>query len=75
MTESVIIANAAKMAVGLGADVTIIDPRANVVIDPSSFRSKGRNCPFAGWKVTTQAVMTILGGDIVHQRAEALVEA
>jgi dihydroorotase len=47
---------------GAIADVTIIDPTAEWTIDPSRFRSKSRNCPFAGWKVHGRAFATIVGG-------------
>ncbi|MGB0067377.1 MAG: dihydroorotase, partial [Isosphaeraceae bacterium] len=36
---------------GADADVTLIDPTARWTIDPSQFRSRSRNCPFAGWEV------------------------
>ena len=31
-------------------------------IDPAHFKSKSRNCPFGGWKVTGRAHTTIVGG-------------
>jgi dihydroorotase len=52
------------LAVGADADVTIIDPRAEWTIDVEQFKSKSRNCPFHGWKVTGRAVTTIVGGDV-----------
>ena len=36
---------------GAPADVTIIDPSAEWTVDPDQFRSKSKNCPYAGWKV------------------------
>jgi dihydroorotase len=47
---------------GAVADVTIIDPAAEWVIDPERFRSKSRNCPFAGWKVRGRAESVIVRG-------------
>ena len=47
------------LAVGSPADVTILDLNREVEVAPSSFRSLGRNCPFAGWKLTGSAVTTI----------------
>jgi dihydroorotase len=47
---------------GAIADVTVIDPMAEWVIDPAKFRSKSRNCPFAGWKVRGRAQTVIVGG-------------
>ncbi len=49
---------------GAVADVTIIDPDVEWTIDPHQFRSKSRNCPFAGWKVRGRARATIVGGDV-----------
>jgi dihydroorotase len=47
---------------GVAADVTIIDPKAEWTIDPGRFRSKSRNCPYAGWKVRGRAETVIVGG-------------
>jgi dihydroorotase len=49
---------------GADADVTIIDPAAAWTIDPTRFRSKSRNCPYAGWKVRGRAEVVIVGGQI-----------
>jgi dihydroorotase len=51
---------------GSVADVTLIDPERVHVIDPGGFRSKGRNTPFAGRRAPGKAVLTIVGGRIVH---------
>jgi dihydroorotase len=47
---------------GKPADVTVIDPKAKWTIDKASFKSKSRNTPFDGHKVTGRAVATIVGG-------------
>jgi len=49
---------------GKQADVTIIDPNAEYEIDVNKFRSKSRNCPYHGWKVTGKVEKTIVGGEI-----------
>jgi dihydroorotase len=49
---------------GADADVTIIDPMAAWAIDPNRFRSKSRNCPFAGWQVRGRAHAVIVGGQV-----------
>jgi dihydroorotase len=46
------------------ADITIIDPEKEWVIEPERFRSKSRNCPFAGWEVKGKAVGSIVLGKI-----------
>jgi len=50
---------------GAVADVTVLDPQAVWTVDPASFESKSRNTPFAGWKLTGRARMTIVGGQVV----------
>ena len=49
---------------GKQADITIIDPDAQYQIDVGKFRSKSRNCPYNGWKVTGKVEKTIVGGEI-----------
>ena len=54
------------LAVGADADVTLIDPDAQWVVEPEQFRSKGRNTPFAGWKLKGRVTTTIVGGRVVY---------
>ena len=49
---------------GADADVTLIDPTARWTIDPSQFRSRSRNCPFAGWEVRGRAHTVIVSGEV-----------
>src|SRR5262249_43835173 len=49
---------------GAVGDVTVIDPSAEWEIDPAKFRSKSRNCPFAGRKVRGRADVVIVGGEM-----------
>ncbi len=55
-----------RLSVGHLADITIIDPDKIWVVDPSQFESKGRNCPFEGWKLKGKVVATIVAGKIVY---------
>lgn len=59
--------NAGTLAVGAPADVTIVDPQAQWEVDPSQFRSKSRNTPFAGWKVKGRVETTIVSGRVVFE--------
>lgn len=59
--------NAGTLAVGAPADVTIVDPQAQWNVDPSRFRSKSRNTPFAGWKVKGRVTTTIVSGRVVFE--------
>jgi len=52
------------LTVGADADITIIDPKVEWQIDVEKFKSKSRNCPFHGRKVTGRARFTIVGGEI-----------
>jgi dihydroorotase len=51
-----------SLADGSPADVTLIDPDAEVKVDRSTMRSKSRNTPFHGWELKGRAVGTIVGG-------------
>jgi dihydroorotase len=53
-----------ELRIGMPADITIIDLNKEWVVDVKEFESKGRNCPFDGWKLKGKAVMTIVGGKI-----------
>ena len=53
---------------GAIADVTVIDPTAEWTIEPSKFRSRSRNCPFAGRSVRGRADLVIVGGVIKFER-------
>jgi dihydroorotase len=50
------------------ADVTLIDPNAQWTIDPNQFRSRSRNCPFAGWEVRGWADTVVVGGVVKFER-------
>jgi dihydroorotase len=55
------------LAAGSPADVAIIDPNREWVVDPTSFASKGRNTPLAGQRLKGKIVATIFGGKIVYK--------
>ncbi len=55
------------LAVGADADVVIVDQNEQWEVDPSKFRSKSRNTPFAGWKVKGRVKKTIVGGRVVFE--------
>lgn len=57
-----------RMEVGEVADLTLIDLEKNTIIDSSRFESKSSNCPFIGWDVYGETVMTIVDGKIVWRR-------
>jgi dihydroorotase len=55
---------------GSAADVTVFDPSVKWTVDPSSFKSKGRNTPYAGRTLTGRTRLTIVGGEVVHRGHE-----
>ncbi|MCR1842863.1 dihydroorotase [Murimonas intestini] len=55
-----------SLEAGKEADIVIINPKEEYIIDASCFASKGRNTPFNGWKVRGKVKMTICGGRIVY---------
>ncbi len=55
-----------SLRIGAPADVTILDPEKQWVVEPTEFRSKSRNTPFAGWKMTGRVVSTLVAGKVVY---------
>jgi dihydroorotase len=51
---------------GADADITVLDLDRLVTINPAEFESKSSNTPFRGWTLRGGAVMTVVGGRIVH---------
>jgi dihydroorotase len=47
---------------GAPADLTVLDLERSVTVEPRSFRSRSRNTPFTGWKLTGAPAGTFLGG-------------
>jgi dihydroorotase len=52
---------------GAAADLTVFDPSREWTVDPSLFRSKGRNSPYAGRVLTGLVGCTVVDGKIVHR--------
>ena len=53
-----------RIGPGDRADVAIIDPNAEWVIDAEAFYSKSRNCPYHGWTVKGKVLATMVAGEI-----------
>lgn len=58
------------LAPGVEADVTLIDPNATWVVDPTRLHSLSRNTPFAGWTLKGRVVKTLVGGNVAFTRDE-----
>jgi dihydroorotase len=55
------------LAEGSPADVTVFDADAEWTVDPTAFRSKSRNTPFAGWTLKGRPRLTVVAGRIVFE--------
>ena len=56
-----------SIAVGARADLTVLDPEEQWVVEPDQFYSRARNTPFAGMTLTGRVKTTICGGKITFQ--------
>ncbi len=57
--------NGGSLTVGGPADITVIDMEREWVVESKKFQSLARNCPFEGWRLRGQAVLTMVGGEVV----------
>jgi dihydroorotase len=53
------------LKIGAIADVVVFDPNRVITVDREKFRSKGKNTPFHGWKLSGCVLYTIVGGKVV----------
>lgn len=59
------------LAPGAPADVTVLDLKRKVRVEPESFESKGRNTPFGGLTLKGGPAMTIVAGRVVWEAGRA----
>ncbi len=52
---------------GADADITIIDPDREWIVEEEELESKSNNSPFIGWKLKGRAMMTIVAGQVVWE--------
>lgn len=62
--------NLGTLKTGSLADVTIIDPEIEWVVEPSEFCSKGKNTPLAGSTLKGRVVATVFEGQVVYRYSE-----
>jgi dihydroorotase len=55
---------------GAPADVTVFDATTKWVVDPSRFKSKGRNTPYTGQTLQGRARCTLVGGRVAYRSDE-----
>lgn len=63
------LADKGHLGAGADADITVIDPGMDWVVDRASFASKSRNTPWHGAHLKGRAVKTIVGGRVVWDLA------
>jgi dihydroorotase len=56
------------LRVGSVADVTIVDPEYELLVDAANLRSRSKNSPFLGWRLRGAAVLTMVGGEVIFER-------
>jgi dihydroorotase len=55
------------LEVGSVADVTILDPEREMMVEATALRSRSTNSPFLGWRLRGVAVATIVAGEVVFE--------
>ena len=55
------------LSTGTAADICILDEHQECVVDPAKFFSQGKNTPYKGMRLCGWPVMTLVGGEIIHQ--------
>ncbi len=62
------------LATGSSADITIIDPDREWIVDTDTFVSKGKNTPLAGHTLKGKIMTTISRGEIVYKDESIKIE-
>jgi dihydroorotase len=57
-----------QLSTGRPADITLIDPHQQWRVEPNTFFSKARNCPFENDVLSGRARMTITDGYVVYEQ-------
>ncbi len=60
-----------RLEAGAPADLTVVDPEAEWVVERSAFRARGQNTPFQGQKLRGRVMATICAGEVVYGAGEA----
>jgi dihydroorotase len=62
--------NRGTLAAGSVADITLIDPDIEWVVEADKLASKSKNSPFLGWNMKGAAAVTVVGGKVVFTRKD-----
>ncbi len=55
------------LRVGQPADITILDPDVEYIVNSDNFQSLSRNTPFEGWQLKGRPIFTLVGGRVVYE--------
>jgi dihydroorotase len=66
------VAGIGRLSEGGPADIVLLDPDAEWIVEPERFASKGKNTPLGGVMLRGAVVTTIAGGRIVHEAGVAV---
>ncbi|MCL2381681.1 MAG: dihydroorotase [Treponema sp.] len=59
---------------GMRADLVIVDTESSWIVEPESFKTRGKNSPFTGLELSGKVLMTIRGGRVVFDAGKPLVK-
>ncbi|MCS7173741.1 MAG: dihydroorotase [Armatimonadetes bacterium] len=59
-----------RLQAGAPADLVLLDPGREWVVDPDRFHSKSRNTPFGGWTLRGRVLATLVEGRVVWMEEE-----
>jgi len=62
------------LAIGTPADITILNPQKEWVVDPETFASKGKNTPLVGSVLKGRVMATISGGKLAYRDDSIKIE-
>ncbi|MBK0391745.1 dihydroorotase [Ramlibacter algicola] len=54
-----------RLREGAAADLCVVDPGAQWVVEPAALRSQGKHTPFSGYEVAGRVRCTLVDGDLV----------
>jgi dihydroorotase len=57
---------AGTLSRGAAADLTVLDPAAEWLVEPARLFSKSKNTPWKGKRLVGRCMYTVVGGRIVH---------
>ncbi len=64
------LADRGRIAAGLRADLVLVDPEEKTTVAPETFKSRGKNSPFAGKTLSGTILATFREGRIVYENGD-----